>query len=250
MFECFDISVRSPSLKFLLATLFYGLHHKKLGDNNDGDQFQWTLSNVGREAHYLQLLYGRDVDEALAKQLLNITCMPEVVMAATLYGHVFDKLMVPLGYWKTFDPETSELETLYTFSLNQSLYNTLRDLDTSIDLDAFLSWPKGLSSLFFEYLYTQPRSPNLKVLAKKLHFKEFLDGELSRKEPITLEIHNKPEVCPFCHSNSVVPVIVGYPEKDYKPEEVHLYGCCLVEVCPPPEWCCKHCGLPMWTPLT
>lgn len=221
------VNTRNKSIRFLLACLLYKAKPKR----------PWILSVKSIEAHYLKLLYNKEITDRLVHDLFSLTISPLMVDDCCHYLHIFDSYSY-LGN-PILDPQpVKEFE----FELN---LESLRFI-SAYDLDLLLGWPRGLAHMFFNYMYSKPLPNSLEDLSAGLGFRKIAKHEISNPFEIRFDIPKKPKSCPFCGSKDIGDVIVGMPDFSGLKGNELIYGCCFDPDCPPPNWHCNHCGLPFW----
>lgn len=235
------IQTTSKSVRFLLACLI----RKILSGGIDPKNLIWDLDEQGKEAHYLNLLYNKKLDEPLIKTLFKQSFSPYMIADCCHYEHIFNSYRY--GCYRS--PENHP--RLYELQLNLEFF---RESASCTQLDVLLGWPRDLAGIFFEYLETHLLPDNLLKLTKDLRFDDWgkpggkpywreSDGKVYF---FRLDLGRRPKQCPFCHSSEIVDVIVGYPVFSRLKGNENLYGCCIEPACPPPAWHCNHCGLTIW----
>lgn len=237
----YSIQTKSKSVRFLLACLI----RKILSGEIDPRNLIWDLDQQGREAHYLNLLYHKQLDEPLIETLFKQSFSPYMIADCCHYEHIFNSYRYGCYTSPVNHPRIYELQ------LNPAFF---RESAPCTQLDALLGWPQDLAGIFFEYLETQPLPDNLLKLTKDLKFDDW--GKPGEKPYwrendgniyfFRLDLERRPKRCPFCHSSEIVDVIVGYPVFSRLKGNEYLYGCCIEPTCPPPAWHCNHCGLSIW----
>ena len=164
----FGIVTESKPIRFLLSCLIYKISKGDF-DNNEGCSY-WLLSIDGLEAHYLKLLHNRKVDLHLVKALFTQTVKPPIC-DAIIEETIFDQLCYGgMGFTPWSDGPES-----YDLIVRKDFITRLRHAcDVEGVLDQILGWPQGSSSIFFRYMYTEPRPDSIKTLQKKIGMGDWL----------------------------------------------------------------------------
>lgn len=84
----FVIPTTSKSVRFLLACLIRKLAKGEIGLN----ELCWELDQQRTEAHYLKLLYHKELNESLVRTLFSQTVCPFTVDDCYHYEHIFKEL--------------------------------------------------------------------------------------------------------------------------------------------------------------
>lgn len=238
---------KSRSIRFLLACLIRKLATKNINKT----ELILELDQQGMEAHYLNLLYHRKLDESLIRTLFSQCVCPFTVDDCCHYEHIFNELSFG-GF-----PFPVEGQRTYWLKLDPNFRFLWID-----NLDDLLGWPRDLSEIFFNYAETHPFAKSLSELTKGLGFDKLNElgskpyrlmpskGKSCRKliksaNYLRLDLTQKPKKCPFCQSAEVVEVSVGKKTSLLKDNE-KLNGCCTDPDYLPAAWHCNHCGLPIW----
>lgn len=231
-----NIVTKNKGIRFLLSCLLFRIWRGDFDESFEKTPLDLELSEDGPEAHYLKILYKRRLDFHLVKSLFTQTVSP-LVCDVMMEDTIFERLIYG-GFRYHPSPEVYEL------IIRNDFYKEVRQSITIEELDRILGWPKDLASLFFPHMYGKPLEKSVRTLGNSLGFGDWVDGEKPESKRISLI--KKPRECPFCHSKQVLDVLVGMPA--FKPDldKYHVYGCCLFEGYPPPDWYCKHCHLPIW----
>lgn len=235
-----NIVTENKGIRFLLSCLLYKILRGDFDRDFDEDferpPLDWELAEDGPEAHYLKLLYKRKLDFSLVKSLFTQTVRPHVC-DVMMEDTIFERLIY--GGFR----DQSSLE-LYELIMRSDFFKQARQIITIEELDRILGWPKDLASLFFSHMYSKPLEKSVETLGKALGFEDWAEGVKPESKRISLS--KKPIKCPFCHSKQVLDVLVGMPAYRPDPNKYYVYGCCIYEECPPPNWYCNHCHLPIW----
>lgn len=237
----YHVPTTSRSIRFLLACLVRKLEKKGILTT----ELTWELDQHGMEAHYLNLLYNKKLNEPLVRTLFSQSVCPFTVDDCCHYEHLFKELSFG-GF-----PFPAEGERTYYLELAHLSFPFLEKLEN------ILGWPRDLPEIFFNYIETHPLAKSLSELTEGLGFKEWnkfggkpcrsmSNTKMSDSEELRLDLPHKPKKCPFCHSSEIVNVIWGMPNFFSLKGNEFLYGYCIDPDCPPPAWYCNHCGLPIW----
>lgn len=238
----FVIPTTSKSVRFLLACLIRKLAKWEISWN----ELSWELDQQGTEAHYLKLLYHKELNESVVRTLFSQSVCPFTIDDCRHYQHIFKEL--------SFGGHPFPAEGERTYCLELDSHFLFRGFSLQDRLDDLLGWPRDLAKIFFEYMETHSLPENFSKLTKGLGFKKW--GEFSGKpywidsdkkiHYYRLDLEKKPKRCPFCRSTEVVDVIAGMPAFSELKGNEYIYGCCVNRDCPPPAWHCNHCGLFIW----
>ena len=142
------IQTRSKGVRFLLACLI----RKILSGEIDPKNLIWDLDEQGKEAHYLNLLYNKKLDELLIKTLFKQSFSPYMIADCCYYEHIFN------SYRYSCYPSPENHPRLYELQLNLEFFP---ESASCTQLDVLLGWPRYLAGIFFEYLETHPLPDNL-----------------------------------------------------------------------------------------
>lgn len=232
----YHVPTTSRSIRFLLACLVRKLEKKGIL----ATELTWELGQHGMEAHYLNLLYNKKLNEPLVRTLFSQSVCPFTVDDCCHYEHLFKELSFG-GF-----PFPAEIERTYYLELAHLSFPFHEKLEN------ILGWPRDLPEIFFNYIETHPFAQSLSELTKALGFNEWnkRGGKPHRikegKEVFfRLDMPHKPKKCPFCHSSEIVNVIWGMPDFSSLKGNEFLYAC-SIDSESPPAWHCNHCGLPIW----
>lgn len=157
----------SKPIRFLLSCLIYKISK---GDFNNEESPCWVLTIDGLEAHYLKLLHNRKVDLHLVKALFAQT-VKSPVCDAVIEETIFEQLCYGgMGFapWSG-GPESYDLTVRKDFIVRVRCASDIEGV-----LDQILGWPQGASSIFFRYMYTEPRPASIKTLQQKLGIGDWL----------------------------------------------------------------------------
>lgn len=202
------------SFRFFFACLLYLLHTKQIKKRKP----VWHLHADGPEAHYLNLLFGQSLDNRFIYSVMRSCCFVD-------YGELQRTV---------FSEVTTIGNEEYCLEFTPSLY---RAEEFSFDvIDELLNWPRDLSKIFFDYMYSQPQVETITELTSNLGFGHSED--FTRLKGARQDLPRKPTVCPFCGSKNIISVsqkwLLGGPD------------CICESLDPLPSWHCQHCGLSIW----
>lgn len=158
------------------------------------------------EAHYLNLLYHKQLNESLIRTLFAQSVSTFTRIDCCQYEYIFSAF-----YYGCF-PFPAEGERTYFLKLDAEFAS--KSLLLSDQLDRLLGWPRDLAEIFFNYVETHPFAESLSQLTQGLGFKEWneLGGKPSRYIPtekmdyreflekveyFKLDLPKKPGKCPF-----------------------------------------------------
>lgn len=204
------------SFRFLFACLLYQLHTKRIKKR----EHVWVLHADSPEAHYLNLLFGKNLDTQF---VYSLTRSCRFIDYGELKRSVFYEATSICnehrGYILEFTPELYQADE-FSFDV----------------IDELLNWPRDLSKIFFDFIYSQPRAKTIQELAAKLGLGN--PKELIRLNGARQDLPRKPTVCPFCGSKNIINISQKWLlcERDFIYESPD----------PLPSWHCQHCGLSIW----
>lgn len=204
------------SFRFIFACLLYLLHTKRLKKN----KHVWILHADGPEAHYLNLLFGQNLDDRFVYSLTRSCRFNDYgEFLISVFSKVTHITNEPGGYILEFMP--------FMYCADEFSFD---------EIDELLNWPRDLSKIFFDYMYSQPLAQTITELTDNLGFGNSKD--LIRLKGARQDLPRKPTVCPFCGSNNLISISKKrlYDEHDFICESLD----------PLPSWHCLHCGLSIW----